>query len=117
MPTIRDVVRGLSQRQGVLAVIVLGRDGLTIDAVSSVQLDTEGLAALVPSIIQTSGSVGEVSGQGEFVGASFEFGNGMMLVFGITPETLLAIFVDANTNVGDLLYELKLHQPAIAGLL
>ncbi len=117
MPTIRDVVQGLNRREGVRAVIVLGRDGLTIDGATSDGLDTEGLAALIPSVVQTCDRLGAAAEQGEILVAAVEFGNGMMLLTGLTPETVLAIFLRANTNMGSLLYEIRRHQPAIAGLL
>ena len=51
MPTIREVVAAIRQRDGVEAAIVLGRDGLLIDGQAVPNLDAEGLAAHVPSIV------------------------------------------------------------------
>ena len=51
MPTIRELVAAIRQRDGVEAAIVLGRDGLLIDGQAVPNLDAEGLAAHVPSIV------------------------------------------------------------------
>lgn len=117
MPSIRDVVQGLSQRDGVDAVIVLGRDGLTIDSHSKNGLDVDGLAALIPSVVASCGRLGAAGGRGEFGTGVVEYAGGLALVAVISAESLLAVFVQPGTNVGSLLYELRRHRAAIAGLL
>lgn len=117
MPTIRDVVRALATREGVDAVIVLGRDGLTIDASARDGMDTDGLAALVPSVVAACGRLGSASSRGDFTFGAMEYGGGTTLVAPLSPDTLLAIFVQPNVSVGTLLYELHRHRSAIAGLL
>jgi predicted regulator of Ras-like GTPase activity (Roadblock/LC7/MglB family) len=117
MPTIRDVVQTLSQREGVDAVIVQGRDGLTIDSKAENGVDVDGLAALVPSVVASCGRLGTAAGRGEVVTGVIEYAGGVAIVALLSSETLLAIFVQAGTNVGTLLYELRRHRAAIAGLL
>ncbi len=117
MPTIRDVVRTLSERPGVDAVIILGRDGLPIDAQVRNGLDADGLAALVPSVVGACTRLGNAASRGEFTVAVMEHAGGMTVVSSVAPEALLAIFVKPDTNIGGLLYELARHRSAIAGLL
>lgn len=117
MPTIRDVVQALRGRPGVDAVIVLGRDGLPIDASTSDGVDAEGVAALVPAVVAACARLGGAAGRGEFGSGVVEFASGMVLVSSITAETLLAILVAPRTNVGVLLYEIQRHRASIAGLL
>jgi predicted regulator of Ras-like GTPase activity (Roadblock/LC7/MglB family) len=117
MPTIRDVVQALGSRDGVESVIVLGRDGLTIDAHTSDGLDADGLAALVPPLVAACNRLGGAAGRGGFGTGLVEYADGLALVAEIGPEALLAIFFKPNTNVGSLLYELRRHRAAIAGLL
>ena len=117
MPSIRDVVRALAQREGVDAVIVLGRDGLTIDAAMRDGLDSDGLAALVPSIVAACARLGQAASRGEFGLGAVEYAGGVVVIASLTSEALLAIFVQAGVNLGPLLYELHRHRPAIATLL
>jgi predicted regulator of Ras-like GTPase activity (Roadblock/LC7/MglB family) len=35
----------------------------------------------------------------------------------VTPDALLALIIDPQTNVGSLLFEIRRHRPAIARLL
>lgn len=117
MSTIRDVVQMLGKREGVDAVIVLGRDGLTIDAHAGDGLDPDGLAALVPSVVAACNHLGAAAGRGGFGTGLVEYDEGMALVAELTPETLLAMFFKPGTNVGSHLYELRRHRQAIASLL
>jgi len=117
MPTIRDVVKVLRSRDGVEAVIILGRDGLTIDAAAKDGLDADGLAALVPSVVASCARLGNAATRGDFTIGAVEYAGGMIVVAVLSAEALLAVFVQSKTNVGGLLYELHRHAPAIAGLL
>lgn len=117
MPSIRDVVRTLALREGVDAVIVLGRDGLTIDATTKDGVDADGLAALVPSVVAACARLGHAAKRGEFGLGAVEYAGGLVLICSLNAESLLAVFVRSNVNVGSLLYELHRHRSAIAALL
>lgn len=117
MASIRDVVRTLALRDGVDAVIVLGRDGLTIDATTKDGLDADGLAALIPSVVAACARLGTAASRGDFGMGAVEYAGGLAVICTITTESLLAVFVRANVNVGPLLYELHRHRNAIASLL
>jgi predicted regulator of Ras-like GTPase activity (Roadblock/LC7/MglB family) len=117
MPTIRDVVQALAQRQGVKAAIVLGRDGLPIDSASHNGLDPDGVAAVVPPIVAACAGLGNAAACGKFESGVVEFDGGMALVTSVTPDALVALIVGAQTNIGALLYEIRKHRGAIARLL
>jgi predicted regulator of Ras-like GTPase activity (Roadblock/LC7/MglB family) len=117
MPTIRDVVQALARRQGVKAAIVLGRDGLPIDAAVRDGLDPDGVAALIPPIVTACAHLGGAVDCGDFGASAVEFAGGMTVVTTLTPDTLLALVAAPETNLGSLLYELRKHRSAIAGLL
>jgi len=51
MPSIRDLVAAIRQREGVDAAIVLGHDGLLIDSQLGPGLDAEDVAARIPGIL------------------------------------------------------------------
>ena len=76
MPTIRDLVAAIRQREGVEAAVVLGRDGLLIDSQTIAGVDAEHVAAHVPSIIGAADEFGQVSGRGPLTTAILEHPNG-----------------------------------------
>lgn len=98
-------------------MIVLGRDGLTIDSATGNGLDSDGLAALVPSVAAACNRLGSAAARGEFAAGVVEYSGGMAIVSVLTSEALLALFIRPEINVGPLLYELRRHRSAIAGLL
>lgn len=117
MPSIRDVVQALGNRAGIDAVIVLGHDGLMIDSRTGDGIDSESVAALVPSIVDSCNRLGAAGGRGGMGMAVVEFTAGLAIVAELTDESLLAILVSPGTNIGDLLYDLRRHRTAIARLL
>src|SRR6266568_4052691 len=108
MATIREVVEALSRRTGVDAVVVVGRDGLPIDSRTANGVDAESVAALLPSVINSMAQLGQAGGRGDFGAGVLEFG---------AAVALLVVLVQPSTNVGALLYDLRRHRSAIAGLL
>jgi predicted regulator of Ras-like GTPase activity (Roadblock/LC7/MglB family) len=117
MATIRDVVEALSRRTGVDAVLVVGRDGLPIDSRTANGIDGENVAALLPAVINAMVQLGQAGGRGEFGTGVLEFGSGLAVVSVLNADALLVILVRPSTNVGALLYDLRRHRSAIAGLL
>ena len=117
MPTIRELVQAIARRDGVDAVVVVGPDGLTIDAASADGIDPEGVAALLPSAIRGMNQLGAAGARGEFATGVLEFGAGLAVVAVLHQDAMLVILVRPDTNVGTLLFDLRRHRTAIAGLL
>lgn len=117
MATIRDVVEALARRAGVDAVVVVGRDGLPIDSRAGNGVDAESVAALLPSVINAMTQLGAAGGRGELGTAVVEFAAGLAVVSVLSADALLVVLVRPATNVGALLYDLRRHRSAIAGLL
>ena len=117
MPTIRELVQALARRDGVDAVVVVGRDGLPIDAASANGIDPDGLAALLPTTIRSMGELGAAGDRGEFATAVLEFGAGLAVIAVLHADAMLVILVQPDSNVGTLLFDLRRHRTAIAGLL
>jgi predicted regulator of Ras-like GTPase activity (Roadblock/LC7/MglB family) len=117
MPTIRDVVEALSLRPGVDAVVVVGRDGLPIDSRTGNGVDAENVAALLPSVIRSLSQLGEAGARGSFDTGVLEFGAGVAVVTVLHADALLVVLVKPSVNVGSLLFDLRRHRSAIAGLL
>ena len=117
MATIRDVVEALSRAAGVDAVVVVGRDGLPIDSRAANGVDPENVAALLPAAFKHMAELGNAGGRGTFTTAVLEFGSGLAIVAELNADALLVVLVQPATNVGALLFDLRRHRSAIAGLL
>jgi predicted regulator of Ras-like GTPase activity (Roadblock/LC7/MglB family) len=117
MPTIRDLVAAIRQREGVEAALVLGRDGLLIDSESAQSLDAEQMAAHVPSIIQFADDLGNAAGRGRLQTAVLEHERGVAVVSCVSEDAVLLVLVKPSANLGQLLYELRRNRANIAGLI
>src|SRR3989449_7058820 len=93
MATIRDVVEALARRGGVDAVVVVGRDGLPIDARAADGLDTENVAALLPPVINGLAQLGQAEERGEFGTGVLEFGSGLAVVSVLNADALLVVLM------------------------
>jgi predicted regulator of Ras-like GTPase activity (Roadblock/LC7/MglB family) len=116
MPTIRDLVSAIRRRDGVEAAIVLGRDGLLIDSQSLAGLDSEHVAAHVPSIIQFADELGAAAARGELQTAVLEHERGLAVISALSGDAVLLVLLQPNANLGQLLYELRRNRANIAAL-
>lgn len=116
MPSIRDLVAAIRQRDGVDAAIVLGRDGLLIDSQLGPGLDPDDVAARIPAIIGTADELGAATGRGELLTAVLEHKNGLAIVSVLSVEAILLVLVSPRANIGQLLFELRRNREHIAAL-
>lgn len=116
MPTIRELVTALAQRDGVEGVVVLGRDGLVIDGRTSPSLDAEHLAAHVPSLVAAAEELAAHAQRGPLVTSVIEYERGFAVVCSLSAEAHLLVLVHPSANVGALLFDLRRHRGNIASL-
>jgi predicted regulator of Ras-like GTPase activity (Roadblock/LC7/MglB family) len=116
LPTIRDLVAAVRQREGVEAAVVLGRDGLLIDSETVSAVDAESVAALVPSIVAAADEFGAHAGRGALTTGILEYANGVALVSALTNDAILLVLAQPSANLGRLLYELRRNRENIATL-
>ena len=116
MPSIRDLVGAIRQREGVEAAVVLGRDGLLIDSQSVAGLDPEDLAARIPAIIGPADDLGQAAGRGALTTAVLEYPTGLAIVEVLNADAILVVLVRPEANVGRLLFELRRNRQHIAAL-
>ena len=117
MAGLGDVVRGLADREGVEAVLVLSADGLPIEHASRGAFEAESLAALTATLAQYANRLGLGAGRGALRTAVLEYERGLLVVAQLTGGDGLAILAAPGANIGDLLYDLRQHRPALAELL
>lgn len=116
MPSIRDLVEAIRTREGVDAVVILGRDGLLIDSHVSPGQDAEAIAAQIPPIVGAADDVGLAVGNGPLTMAVLEYDRGYAVLSAMSPEALLLVLVRPTADLGGLLHELRRHRTSIASL-
>ena len=116
MPSIRDLVAAIRQREGVDAAVVLGRDGLLIDGQLTEGLDADDIAARIPAIIGPADELGTAANRGELLTAVLEHRNGMAIISVLTADAVLLVLVSSGAAVGQLLLEIRRNRERIAAL-
>jgi hypothetical protein len=114
MAGLGDVVRGLAARNGIDAALVLSADGLPIEHASREPFEAETLAALTATLAQYATRLGLGAGRGAFRTAVIEYERGLLVLAQIGPGDCLAILAQPDANVGEVLYDLRQHRPALA---
>ena len=116
MPTIRDLISAIRQREGVEAAIVLGRDGLLIDSQIDPGLDADDIAARIPAVVTAADELGGATGRGELVTTVLEHQHGLAIASVLSVEAILLVLVAPSANVGQLLFEIRRNREHIAAL-
>lgn len=116
MPSIRDLIAAIRQREGVDAAIVLGRDGLLIDSQLNAGLDADAIAAGIPAIIGPADDLGIATSRGELLTTVLEYRTGLAIVSVLSNEAILVVLVTPRANIGQLLFELRRNREHIAAL-
>ena len=79
-------------------------------------VDAEGVAAHVPSIIQFADEMGASAGRGTLQTAVLEHARGLAVISCVSPDAVLLVLVQPTANLGQLLYELRRNRASIAAL-
>lgn len=116
MPSIRDLVAAIRQREGVDAAVVLGRDGLLIDGQLTEGLDADDIVARIPAIIGPADELGAAANRGELVTAVLEHRHGMAIISVLTADAVLLVLASPSAAVGQLLLEIRRNRDRIAAL-
>jgi predicted regulator of Ras-like GTPase activity (Roadblock/LC7/MglB family) len=116
MPTLRDLVRAIADREGVDGVVVLGRDGLLIEAQTARDLDGEQLAAHVPALAAAADALGDTAGRGALISAIVELERGLCVVSTLSADALLFVALKQDADAAPLLLDLRRHRANIASI-
>ena len=115
LTSIQELVRALSTRDGVEAVVLLGRDGLVVDAQSATGVDAERLAAVVPLVVGAADELGEQVARGDISTIVLEYERGVAIVSPLGADAILLVLATLK-ETASLLYELRRNRGRLATL-
>jgi len=127
MPTLRDLVRTLRQREGVAAALVVGRDGLLVEGAHDAAVDPDTLAAHLPPLLLSAAALGAAAGPGtpspEGAGAGAapqllvgEVPAGALVVTPLGADAALLVLVRPEGDLARLVQDLRRHRARLAAL-
>jgi predicted regulator of Ras-like GTPase activity (Roadblock/LC7/MglB family) len=117
MAGLGDVLRGLAARDGVQAALLLSGEGLPIEHAASGDFDAETVAALAATLAQYAARLGAGAGRGELTTAVLDYAGGVVVLARAGSADWLVVLARSGADIGPLLYDLRHHRPALAGLL
>src|SRR5262245_7718370 len=116
MTGLAEVLRGLAARDGVQGAVLLSGEGLPIEYAGT-GFEAETVAALTATLSQYAGKLGDGADRGQLRLAVLDFARGPIVLSRAGTSDWLAILTIPETDMGSLLYDLRQHGPALAGLL
>lgn len=117
MTALATLVRGLAARDDVEAAVLVSSDGLPIEHAAREPTDAESVAAMAATLGQHAVRFGQETGRGEPRLAVLEYAGGLLVLTRAGSGDWLALLARAEADIGGLLYDLRQHRPALAGLL
>jgi predicted regulator of Ras-like GTPase activity (Roadblock/LC7/MglB family) len=117
MAGLSDVLHSLAGRDGVQAALLLSGEGLPIEHAARSPFEPETVAALAATLAQYANRLGDGAGRGELRTAVLDFAGGPVVLARAGSEDWLALLARPGADIGPLLYDLRHHRPALAGLL
>jgi predicted regulator of Ras-like GTPase activity (Roadblock/LC7/MglB family) len=111
-----EVLRGLAARDGVQGTLLLSGEGLPIEHAGRA-VEPETVAALAATLAQYGGRLGESAARGELRMAVLDYEQGPLVLARAGATDWLAVLARPGADIGPLLYDLRRHAPALAGLL
>jgi len=117
MADLGELVRSLAARPGIEAVLVLSSDGLPIEHSARAEFEPEAVAALTATLVQYATRLGLGAGRGAPRTAVLEYERGIVIVAQMPSGDSVAILAGSDTDVGELLFDLRRNRPALAELL
>lgn len=116
MPSIRELVQVLRQRDGMDAVVVAGRDGLVIDGASDATHDADALAVLVAPMVTAAIDLGHQARGGALGIMVAEYDHGASITMALSADAFLFLLIRPGADLGALLYELRRHRSHLSAL-
>ncbi|HEX6643971.1 MAG TPA: roadblock/LC7 domain-containing protein [Gemmatimonadales bacterium] len=116
MAQLAELVRRFAGRNGVRGALVVSPDGLPIDHAGHAP-DADALAALTITLLRPAARLGESAAAGGLFRGVLEFDRGFAILTAVRGGHYLLLLIDADADVGSLLYELRRDGPALAAAL
>lgn len=108
--TLQQILHRFTDLDGVIAVLLVTRDGFTVDFASNIELDLDMISAVVATGFGSLDKIGYELNQGALQTAMLEFENGPVIIAPIVPDIALVVVASQWTTLGRIRWEIKKHR-------
>jgi predicted regulator of Ras-like GTPase activity (Roadblock/LC7/MglB family) len=117
MQPLRSVLTAFAERPDVAGAVLVSDDGLVVEARTPGGLDVDELSALATTAARSLAALCEAGGAGTVDQAVIDGSSGTLVLQRLPTGALLIILAAPEGDVGQLLYEVRRHAPALVSLL
>lgn len=108
MATLKNLIREMTEVEGINAAVVVNRDGFMIEGVmKSSQIDMEYMAAIISAGIGSSEQIARQLELGELHTTMVECNKGVVVIVLLGDDAIMAVVADLKANLGNIRYQLK----------
>lgn len=117
MSQLKDVLMDLVKVEGVIAALVVGRDGFVVEGLTTEEaVDLEALGAIVASNLAAADSMGREMGRGSLRSLLLEYDDGPVAVGPAGPDAVLVVAGGRQANLGRIRLEMRRNSQLAAAL-
>jgi predicted regulator of Ras-like GTPase activity (Roadblock/LC7/MglB family) len=116
MPPLHDVLATLAGRPDASGALVVSDEGLVIDAALTAGVEAEAVAAHAATAFRSLHGLSSALQHGTPIQAVIDAQFGVVILNQLTAGTLLVVLARPDAELGELLYDLRRHGPALAEL-
>jgi predicted regulator of Ras-like GTPase activity (Roadblock/LC7/MglB family) len=116
MPPLHDLLAALAGRPDASGALVVSDEGLVINAVLPPGIEAEAVAAHAATAYRSMRGLSTALEHGTPQQAVIESGHGILVLLHLAAGALLVVVASPGAELGELLYDLRRHGPAIAEL-
>jgi predicted regulator of Ras-like GTPase activity (Roadblock/LC7/MglB family) len=117
MTSLKEQLEDFLKVEGVITVVVVGRDGFIIDAASKGNLNIDDVGAVVSTGMGSSESMGIDLRVGNMNQGMLEYENGIIFMRAISEDAILIIVSTPQVNLGMIRFQMKKRMGDIAAAL
>lgn len=108
MEEVKAILTNLLAIEGILAAVVIGKDGFVIESVSKENQDTDTIGGIISGAIKSSEEMGSDLSIGSLKQSMVEYEQGVLLGKLIDKSgTVLAILASQDAVIGNVRYQLN----------
>lgn len=107
----------MRNRAGVRGVVVVGRDGLVIEANVDATLSADALAANLPALMSSDSEMGTAANAGAADSMVLLHKQLLIIAAPVTEDANILVVVARGSQFGDLLFEVTRDRSQLAALL
>ena len=116
MPPLHDVLTALAGRPDAAGALVVSDEGLVIDSALPDRLEAETIAALAATAYRTLHGLTTALHHGVPAQVVIDSAAGVVVLCPLTSSSTLLVLAAPEAELGELLYDLRRHGPALAEL-